>query len=570
MIGFFISTLLSLLCWGPARLIRAVRTRWLRRRGVVVIQLDERLPAYALASVLAELDAIREEGLARGVLLRLSGAPLGWASAQGLRASLERLRESGQLVAVQLDELSNGSLLVASAADRVWLAPTAEANLSGVGAELTFYGAALERLGLRAEVVSAGAYKSAGEPFSRAFPSAENREAIRTLVEDLQAQLVASLAEGRRVPPERVLDWMERAPLGPSEAVREGMVDGLAYEDQVDDGLGELLDAEPRWVPLDRYSWWRRAQRWLERVGRRRPLIAVVHLEGALVAKDEASGSAPHIDAERVVPTLASLRESEEIAAVVLHIQSSGGSAQASDDIARAVELLGREKPVVAVLGDIAASGGYYIAAPCSEIVAAPGTITGSIGVVGGKLVLGEAAGRLGIYTERVSAGPQSGLFSSWEPLTPEQRARFQGSLARFYERFLSVVAAGRRLPVRAVEPAAQGRVWTGRQALELGLVDRLGDVALGVARAAARASLPLRRAQVIHLAFPVSRLTLLARALRGPEGRLEPAGLLARLVGPALELPRALARAPGKALLVLPWAVDPASRGPQPEDPSP
>lgn len=557
MLAFFVSVLLQLLAWLPSRALRLFRRLRLRRRGMITLRLDERLPGPALAAALDELDRVAEERLARGVLLRLGAAPIGWASAQAVHAALLRLRRAGLLVVVQLDAATNGTLLVASAADRVWLAPAADATLHGVGAELTFYGDALARLGLRAEVVAAGAYKSAGEPFSRAFPTPESRTAMRELVEDLQGQLVSALAAARRVPEERVLDWLASTPMAPARALREGMVDGLAYEDEVDRGVEELLGAPPRWAPLGRHARWRRVQAWLDELGRQRPLIAVVHLEGPVVALEETAGPATHIDAERVVPTLAQLAEAENVAGVVLYVQSPGGGAQASDDIARAVALLAREKPVVAVLGDVAASGGYYIAAPAAEIVAGPGTVTGSIGVIGGKLVIAEALGRVGVHTERVSAGPDGGMFGPWEPFTPAQRERFAGSLARFYERFLAVVAAGRRRPVRAVEPFAQGRVWTGRQALARGLVDHLGDITLGVERVAALASLPPREARVVHLAFPVSRLAILARTLRGEDTVLPGLGSLGRLAGAALAIPRALARAPGAALAILPWRVD-------------
>lgn len=572
MIGFFVSVVLSLLAWAPARLLRAFRRALFRRRGVVVVHIDARLSGPALAGLQAALESLaEEEGGARAVLVRLGPTALGWATAQSIRALLLRLREAGKLVVVQLDALSNGTLLIASAADRVLLAPTAEAFLGGVGADLTFYGEALERVGLRAEVVSAGAYKSAGEPFTRAFPSAESRVALSALVHDLHAQLVEKIAEGRGVSPERVLDWMARAPLSSAEAARERMVDGLAYEDQVDDEIAALIGARPRWSPLERYARWRRWQGWLERLGQRRALVAVVHLEGPVVSKDDSGGSNQQIDAEQVVPTLKDLMEADAVVAVVLHIQSPGGSAQASDDIARAVELLARQKPVVAVFGDVAASGGYYIAAPAAEIVASPGSITGSIGVVGGKLVLGGAAARVGIFTERVSAGPDSGLLSSWEPFTPEQRDRFQASLARFYTRFLAVVAGGRRRPVRAIEPVAQGRVWTGQQALALGLVDRLGGLSLGVERAAARASLPRRRMRVIHLAFAPSRFGLLSRLMRRGESSAGASALLSLLADPSLALPRALAQAPGRALAMMPWRVDEASpAGPQPGGVSP
>lgn len=553
-IGLLASLILMAVAWAPARLLRAAGRRLLARRGVVQVCLDERVPGVALAGIVAELEALAADPLARAVLLRLGPVPLGWASAQALRAALLKLRAAGRLVAVHLESAGNAGLLVASASDRVWISPGSDVALTGVGAELAFYGDALERLGLRAEMEAAGAYKSAGEPFVRAFPSPENREAMAVLVADLQAQLVDAIAEGRRQPPERVLDWMARAPLSAEEALAEGLVDGLAYEDQIDSGLERLLGAPPRWWSLSRYSRLRRLLRWLETVGVWRPALAVVHLEGAVAQRADGASPAHTIDAERVVPVLEDLGWNQAVRGVVLHIRSPGGAAIPSDEIARAVSRLACQKPVIAVLSDVAASGGYYIAAPAAEIVAAPGTITGSIGVVGGKLVFGEAAARFGVHHERVVAGPNSGIYSPWEPFSSEQRARFRASLGRMYTRFIGVVAAGRRRPAASVEPVAQGRVWTGRQAKELGLVDHLGGLSLGLERAAALAGLPRQGNPVLHLSFPVSRLHFLARTLRQGESTA-----LLELLPPngAAGIARGLATAPGQPLLVFPWRVD-------------
>ena len=556
MIRLVLSTLLIALAWLPARLLRLLRQRRARSR-LLVLDMDQHLPSVGFAALLEEVAALSSEGTCRGVLVRLSGAPLGWADAGALAEALKQARERGLLVLAHIEGATNADLLVASAADRVWLTPASDVHLVGVGADLTFYGDALRRLGVEVDLVAAGAYKSFGEPFGRAFPSVANREATTALVGDLQEQLVSAVAQGRGLDREAVLALMHRAPLAAEEAVAAGLADALCYADQVDHEAAELLGGRPVYTGWGRLAFWRRVQGRLDRLGRRRPLVVVVHLEGG-VANREGSGRSRTVDAERVVPTLDALREDPGVHAVVLVINSPGGGALPSDNIARAVELLARVKPVVAALGDVAASGGYYIAAPAAEIVAQPGTITGSIGVVGGKLVFGAAAGRYGVYHERVAAGPNGGVYGPWEPFSAEQRQRFQASLARTYHRFLSVVAGGRRRPLRTVEPVAQGRVWTGQQALALGLVDHLGGVALGVERASALAS--LRSARVVHLDFPPPRLHGLARLV---QSRIDVGGLglgaLSGLLGEArLPLVAAqLAEAPGQPLALLPWRVD-------------
>ena len=556
MIRLLLSMLLIGLAWLPAGLLRLLRHRRARRR-IAVLDLSARQSSLELAALLEELAAMAQDGVCRGVLLRLGGAPLGWADAGALREALGRARAAGLLVLAHVEGATNADLLVASAADRVWLTPASDVHLVGVGADLVFFGDALERLGVQVDLVAAGAYKSFGEPFGRAWPSAANREATGALVSDLQEQLVAAVAEGRRLSPGAVRALMERAPLGAEEAVEEGLADGLCYDDQVERALDELLGGAAVFTSWRRVAFWRRQQARLDRLGRRRPMVVVVHLEGGVTLR-EGGGRSRTISAERVVPTLEALGAHGGVGAVVLAINSPGGGALPSDNIARAVQRLAAKKPVVAALGDVAASGGYYIAAPAAEIVAQPGTITGSIGVVGGKLVYGPAVGRYGVHHERVAAGPNGGVYGPWEPFTPPQRERFQASLARTYQRFLMVVAGGRRRPLSSVEPIAQGRVWTGQQALALGLVDRLGGLELAVERAAALAS--LRGARVGHVDFPPPRLHTLARLVqvrlaRGSAGLGTLAGLLDGARLPAL--PSLLADAPGQPLALLPWMVD-------------
>lgn len=553
MLRLLLSILIMALAWLPARALRRLRHRGARRR-IVVLDLEERLPSLELAALIAEIRALGADGVCRGVVVRMAGAPMGWADAGALADALREAREAGLLVVAYLEGATNADLLVASAADRVWLAPASEVQLLGVGADLPFFGEALRRLGVEVDLVAAGAFKSFGEPFGRAFPSPENREATAALVEDLQAQLLAAVAEGRRLSPEAVRGLMARAPLSAEDAVAAGLADGLRYEDQVEREVAELLGGAPRWTSAGSLRFWRRRQLGLERAGRRLPEVVVVHLEGGVTQRSPGS-RARTIEADRVVPTLDELGALEHVRAVVLAINSPGGGAQPSDGIARAVERLARRKPVVAALGDVAASGGYYIAAPAAEIVALPGTITGSIGVVGGKLVLGPAVARHGVFHERIAAGPNSGVYGPWEPFSPDQRERFQASLGRAYHRFLSVVAAGRRRSLDSVEPVAQGRVWTGQQALALGLVDHLGDVGLAVRRAAALAS--VTRVRVGHLDFPPPRLPLLGWLLHrqlgaAPKGLRLLEGLLA-----GARLPAILAETPGQPLALLPWRVD-------------
>ncbi|MFT7522048.1 MAG: protease-4 [Kiritimatiellia bacterium] len=226
--------------------------------------------------------------------------------------------------------------------------------------------------------------------------------------------------------------------------------------------------------------------------------MAVVHLDGAIVM-DKGSRRGSNIQARRVVPILRKLREDKDIVAVVLNINSPGGSALASDLMWREIDLMAKDKPVVAVFEDVSASGGFYLAAPAHRIVARPGTLTGSIGVFGGKLVVGEGLRRLGVHAQQVSESPNAHVYSPTRSFNQAQRSRFKASLQRFYDGFVRRVASGRKRPISEIEPHCRGRVWTGIEAAQHGLIDEFGDVrrGLSLARELAEVSGPVRRVDV-------------------------------------------------------------------------
>lgn len=513
----------------PLWALAEARAQWTERgRPLLQARVNRRhpLPPPEELHRIADTDAVR--GL-RLVVEDLSG---GWATLAGQREALERIRASGKLVFVELERCGNAELYLASAADRVWLRPMGEVQALGVAASLRFAGAALARLGVRFDFEAAGAYKSFAESFTRSFASAPNREATRQIVDDLQAELVGAIARGRGLPEEVVARALAEGPLPASEARARGLVDAVGYPDEAVRSLEEIVGEDRRVVPLHR--WLRvsgtrdRIERWVEA----RPVVVVLHLRGPVVDGEGPPGN-PAIAATPVTRVLRALGEDRRVAAVVLAVSSPGGSAAASDLIWREVERLARSRPVVAAFGDVAASGGYYLAAGATEIWAQPNTLTGSIGVVGGKVVLGEALGRLGVHGELVRGSPMAGMYGDGAPFSPEERARFRAGLERFYQAFVERVAAGRRRPYPAVEEHARGRVWTGRRAQELGLVDKLGDTRGAVARAAALAGVRAPRRVDLFLAPRTTRLARLLRAwmeAAWPELRLVPA--LPPLVG--------------------------------------
>jgi protease-4 len=426
---------------------------------------------------------------------------------------------------------------------------------------MTYYGPALERVGVEADLVAVGRFKTFGEPYLRGHPSKANREQLTELLSDLQNQIVELVAEGRGLQVPSLLDLLGTAPLSADEALAEGLVDAVQYPDASSAAAMELLGTGFRVVPAGVYASIRGWQKRLSLIIGPRPTVAVVHLSGPIVQGQDGGGSGTRIDSDDVVPVLRNLASDDDIRGVVLSVNSPGGSALASDLIARAVQQLGTVKPVVAVFGDVSASGGYYLSAPASEIIARDGTVTGSIGVVGGKVVVGRALARLGIHSESVEVGPDSGFLGPFEAFDHGQRRRFQASLQRAYTRFLNIVSAGRKRPVRAIEPFAGGRVWTGRQALERGLVDRLGGLALGVERVALKASLPADEVHLAHVHFKPSRLQALSRlAQRGVRGVIQDAfeaSLLERM-GAGGQIIRQAWTRPHEPLAVLPWDIEP------------
>ena len=522
--------------WPLARGLDLLMTRRLGRRGMLELVLDHRTrPLIALR----DLERVMEITNVRGLILNVRDIAWGWADLAEWREAMIRFRAAGHLVLATFESTGNGGYYLASAADRVLMVPGGELGLMGVGGAMTFFGPALKKLGLRFEVESAGAYKSFGETFTRGYASPENREAMEALIDDLHEELVRSIAESRRMEPEAVQALIDKAPLLAEEALEAGLVDKLGFfgagaGDAVEELLTELLGGDFNRVDAVALE---RTDRWTRRLDgflSSDPRVAVLHLKGPVVMGEVNQGGRARISAREVPAVLNALAADPRVAAVVLAVDSPGGSALASDIIWRGISRLVQEKPVVASLGNVAASGGYYMAAAANEIVARPSTMTGSIGVVGGKLVIGPALARLGVHTEMVARGRNVGMESARRGFDPEQRARFRERLKHTYALFIKRVSTGRRRPAKAIEEVAQGRVWSGKAALEGELVDHLGGLAQAVERARSLATLrqgqPWRRVDVT-IRPPGSRLMRLARRQMAGVSAAAPEGVAGMLL---------------------------------------
>ncbi len=463
------------------------RAFWVRLRLAPPLD-EQRMPALpfqrdvppSLLDALEVLDAAAGDPQVEGVFLRLAGAPRGWAKTMSLRRAVSRVREAGKPVVAWGERLGMEDLFVASAADRLWLPPAGGLQLLGLRAESVFLRGLLEQLGVAADVVRVGGYKSAGEMLVRDALSPEAREQSEALLDDLFEEWLAAVADGRDLTREAVRGLVDRGPYGAAAAVEAGLVDACLYPDELEAELERLAPVPPDARPGPRrirvldwplYASLRgRDPGWRPLVGDL-PRLAYVVAQGAIHGGRGLSG----IGSDALRPLIERIAADPGVRGLVLRISSPGGDGLASDLLWRALRVARRDKPVVVSMGDVAASGGYYVAAAADRVLAEPVTITGSIGVVGGKIRDAGLLEKLGVSTDAVERGARAGLLSPVRALTSDERHALRSEMETLYETFLDRVAEGRGLERAVVEGAAAGRVWSGRRARDLGLVDALG-----------------------------------------------------------------------------------------------
>jgi protease-4 len=454
-----------------------------------------------LLVVLEALHAAARDPRVEGVLVTLRGAPVSLARGAALRRALAGVRAGGKPVVVYGERLGSEALYLASAADRVFVPEAGSVALLGVRFEAFFVRELLDRLGVRADVVRVGEWKSAAEGLVRRGMSDAQREQLEALAEDLFGVLVEGIAEGRGLAPERVRELVDAGPHRPRAAVEAGLVDACLFPDEVEGELARLAGRPPasgeepevRVVEAPAYHALRVRRGALRAPFADAPRVAYVVAAGAIRSGAGTAGVAS--DAYRAL--LRRLERDDAVRAVVLRVESPGGDALASDLLWRSVRRLADAKPVVASMGDVAASGGYYVAAAAHAIHAEAATLTGSIGVVGGKLDLEGLFRQVGVAQEGVERGARAGLLAPGRALSPGERAAVRGELRAVYELFLDRVAEGRGLAREAVHAVARGRVWSGRRAQEAGLVDALGGPLEALADARRRAGLADERVPV-------------------------------------------------------------------------
>lgn len=498
-------------------------------------------PRLSVRELGERFDAIASDARIKGVVLHLRQTGMPMATVQDLRELILRLRRSGKRVVSWATSYTTGTYYLACACDEILLMPTGMVQPLGFAGTGVFLAEALARFGLSADFVQVSPYKSAADPLTKAKMTPEYREQITWLLESQHAQVVRAVAEARKLDEAGAKELIDCSPYGDDVAVEKRVVDGVITEEELPRHLGGSLDT------------WDRAQSKMRRPAprlRRGRYVALMRIEGTIV--DGRSGrlpvqppvEVPLLGEERagdlsVVQLARQVASDRRAAAVVLYVNSRGGSSTASEAMRHALRAVASRKPIVVVMGPVAGSGGYDVATPGSWIVARPGTLTGSIGVLGGKIVTGSLFGKLLIDRETVAFGRHVTMNSDERSFDDEEREIVVEEIQRLYRDFVAVVASARKLPREKVEQVAQGKVWTGTQALGHGLVDELGGLDEGIKKARTLAGLDASAA---------------VREVRGPRRfmppALEPAAPAAGWLGYLLEGLTLLNRAPALAVM--------------------
>jgi protease-4 len=439
-----------------------------------------------------------------------------WAKVQELRDAVLDFRKSGKRVSAYLEYGGEREYYLATAADRIYVLPTSAVDLKGVATYELFLKGTLDKMGASADFEKIGDYKTAPNQLTQTTFTPAHRQMSEWLTRDMYEQLVRGIAEGRRKRVEDVRALIDEGPFVAEQALRAGLIDGLAYEDQLDD-RGALSKSGT--VEGEAYG---RSRRGLP--PRNAPRVAVLYISGIINSGD--SGFDPVngdvAGSTRLVKAIRAARADDGVRAIVVRIDSPGGSSVASDVIWRELALTRDEKParpLVASMSDLAASGGYYVAMAAPTIVAQPATLTGSIGIFGGKFITGGTFEKMGANIEAITIGRNAGLESPERPFTATERAKLQEQLRTFYQSFVRKVAESRKMTVEKVEQVAAGRVWTGAQARQHGLVDALGGLDRAIALAKERAGIPAdREVEVVSYPPPKTLAELLIEQLTGSE----------------------------------------------------
>ncbi len=455
--------------------------------------------AYFMRLILA-IERARKDPQVSGMLLRIGGLRCGLAKVQEVRQALLRFKKAKKKLLVYLTSADLKSYYLASIADKIYLNPVGSLWVTGLATQHMFLADALKKVGIKPQFVKFGKYKTGPNMFTKSKMTPAHKEASSQLLDDLFGQVSKGLAQARKVSAEKVKQWFKKGLFAAKQAQEAGLVDDIFYWDSIWKNLRTTYGDSLR---LDA-GYFRRSfvpSRWKGLSD----AIAVIHVDGAIVSGSNVDDPlfGVHLSgASTIIRYLIRAQYDSRIKAVVLRINSPGGEVMASDMIWRYVSLLRQVKPVVVSMGAVAASGGYYIAAPANTIVASPATVTGSIGIYAGKFDFSGLLKKLGVNISIQKRGTMAGFFNSYASWTPEQRKIFREHIKIGYEQFLEKVGEGRKMKVKAVDKVAQGRVWSGTRAKTHKLVDRIGGIWTALQEARKLVGLPADVA-VAYVSWP-------------------------------------------------------------------
>lgn len=459
---------------------------------------------YNVFDTVRALDRAAKDERIKSLLIEPGmGGGTGLGKLEQLRSAVERFKKSGKPVWAYYESASTGGYYVASCADKVYAPPSGDLILMGPAMALPFFGGTLKKFGIVPQLYHIGAYKSYSDTFTRTDASDAEKEATNAILDSFYGQLVDGIARGRKLSPDQVKAAIDMGFLWGDQMKQQRLVDDLLYQDQVEQGLKKINGNGERWNRIDMADYQNDHRINLSEGAKK--TVAYVVANGDIVSGEKGSSN---IGSETLIRWLRKIGEDSGISAVVLRVDSPGGDALASDVIWRQVQVLRKSKPVVVSMSDLAASGGYYISMGSDGIVAEPGTITGSIGVVTGKFVIKGLLDFVDFNMEIMKRGKNSDLFSSYTPYTPEQEQLIQGQMQSFYKTFVQKAAEGRHKSYEAIDQVGQGRIWSGEDALKLGLVDKLGGIEEAIALAKEKAGIPPK--EPVHIVMYPKPKTIL------------------------------------------------------------
>ena len=466
-------------------------TRHIRRNAFLDVQMGE---------IEKTLKVAKRDREVAGALIKIGGSRYGIGRLQEIRDTILDFKASGKKVVGYMTNCSTGNYLLASVCDRIVLHPSGEVRLIGLRSETSFYKGVLDKLGIRADLEHIGEYKSASDIFTREEMSEAHREVQNTILDDLYDQLTQSIADKQSWTQDDVKYLIDQGPFTAKQALAHDIVDQLAYRDELKDIAKDLTGKDCRLVKARQYLGITEYEYdWEVPL----PKIAVIEAEGMMMTgesfTDPFTGTRT-MGSTTIARAIRAVRKDSSVKAVVLRIDSGGGLVVAADTIWRELIRLKDVKPLVVSMGDVAGSGGYYIAVPADVIVAEPGTITGSIGVISGKYSLKGLYDKIGLHKEIIKRGKHANFYTDYGNYPAEEREIIHAQIQEIYEDFIGKVAEGRSMTKEAVDQIGQGRIWTGKQAKEIGLVDELGGLNLALSIARKKAGLARKEVQLIRL----------------------------------------------------------------------